>query len=44
MQFLPSDNILTDLQNDTDNIATYNGYLKLVNTKSRNQINQGTDI
>ena len=25
MQFLPNDNTLTDLQNDTDNLAMYNG-------------------
>ena len=43
MQFLPNDNTLTDLQNDTDNLATYNGVLNLVNPNSRTQINQGTD-
>ena len=43
MQFLPNDNTLTDLQNDTDNLATYNGILNLVNPNSRTNINQGTD-
>ena len=27
MQFLPSGNVLTDLQNDTENLATYNQVL-----------------
>ena len=43
MQFLPNDNTLTDLQNDTDNLATYNGILNLVNPNSRANINKGTD-
>ena len=43
MQFLPNDNTLTDLQNDTDNLATYNGVLNLVNPNSRTNINSGTD-
>ena len=38
MQFLPNDNTLTDLQNDTDNLATYNGILNLVNPNSRTNI------
>ena len=43
MQFLPNDNTLTDLQNDTDNLATYDGVLNLVNPNSRTNINSGTD-
>ena len=43
MHFLTNDNTLTDLQNDTDNLATYNGVLNFVNPNSRSQINQGTD-
>ena len=31
------------MQNDTDNLATYNGILNLVNPNSQTNINQGTD-
>ena len=41
MQFLPNDNILTDLQDDTDNLATYNGVLNWVNPNVITQKNQG---
>ena len=33
-QFLPSDNVYTDLQNDTDNVATYYQVLNFINPSS----------
>ena len=33
-QFLPADNVYTDLQNDTDNVATYNQVLNFINPSS----------